>query len=446
MNRDPQRAVRAAARDVSAGDVVIIACSGGLDSATLARLAVPALLDAGAWPMLAHLDHGLRHRGGAEDARFVTRLAAGLGVPCVRRHQRPDLALRADVGPQAAARQARLAFLSAAAASHSADAIWTGHHLDDQLEGLLLRGVPMPERRDALRRPLLGVARSAIQALAIARGWTWREDPSNAHPGYGRTAARRHVAGLLDSERRVLESRAADLAAARAAAIQSAASAHRSVVISSTDDTVVLDRAAFNASAACAPDLLRALLPPARPGGRGPTPAALRFLIAVARGNDAPREAHLGAGWSAQIRRVHITLCRRKSRPSPPVVRVLRGVPASRAMDLLARCRSQAGTRFAVLDADASGPVRVTPAGTGRRIRPFGMSGTRLVRDLLAEADVPRGARAAWPVVEARDGSLLWVAGVRSSAAATLHSRSTHATLLYTVPPSIWGTSSRFDS
>jgi tRNA(Ile)-lysidine synthetase-like protein len=65
------------------------------------------------------------------------------------------------------------------------------------------------------------------------------------------------------------------------------------------------------------------------------------------------------------------------------------------------------------IDADAvSWPLVVDGPRVGDRMRPFGLSGTKKLSDLLVDMKVPQRLRAITPVV--RDGGrIVWVAGVR---------------------------------
>jgi tRNA(Ile)-lysidine synthetase-like protein len=93
-----------------------------------------------------------------------------------------------------------------------------------------------------------------------------------------------------------------------------------------------------------------------------------------------------------------------------------------------------AGRAFALLDAEeVEEPLTVRCVGVGQRIRPFGLDGSRLVRDVLAEDGVPRPARAGWPMVVDASGRVVWIPGVRAGATAPLRSGSEAALLLYTV-------------
>ena len=103
---------------------------------------------------------------------------------------------RAQVGAgrslEDAARRLRYAFLTSVARAEGAQAIATGHTLDDQAETVLMRllrgagpwglsGIPPVRTHAGLRliRPLLEVPRAAVEASLRAAGVSWREDATN---------------------------------------------------------------------------------------------------------------------------------------------------------------------------------------------------------------------------------------------------------------------------
>jgi tRNA(Ile)-lysidine synthase len=188
------------------GERVLVACSGGPDSAvllhTLSRLAPELSLELRA----ASVDHRLR--AGSERA---VQTARGLA----ERLEVPFRGLAVDVtseGPslQAKARAARYAALLAEAARCGASAIAVGHTRDDQAEtviarvlrgsGLLaLRGIE-PRREDGVTRPLLDCARADVHAHAARFGLPFVHDPANADPAHERARIRSTVIPVLAAE------------------------------------------------------------------------------------------------------------------------------------------------------------------------------------------------------------------------------------------------------
>jgi len=179
-----------------------LAFSGGLDSTLLLNL----LADAWRGRLLAvHVDHGL-HASSSQWADCCEAEAGRLGVEF--RRIAVDVDLDSGVGVEAAAREARYAAM--AGLLMPGDWLLTAHHLDDQLETLLLnllRGsgpdglAAMPEyRRFAagwLLRPLLGESRAALERAARSRNLNWIDDPGNFVQHFDRNYLRSEVVPVL---------------------------------------------------------------------------------------------------------------------------------------------------------------------------------------------------------------------------------------------------------
>ena len=227
-----------------------VAFSGGEDStALLAMLAqqVQRRLRA------VHIDHGL-HPDSRTWVRVCRATCRALHVPLATRR----LALTGGRGHslEALARDGRYAAL--AAALRPGEVLLTAHHLEDQLETVLLQllrgaGLPglaampavMPLGAGVLVRPLLEVPRAVLRAWVRARELSCVADPANTDerfdrnflrqqvlpcllsrwPGAARTVTRsaRHIAEaqeLLDETARADVARAADGAALSVTALR----------------------------------------------------------------------------------------------------------------------------------------------------------------------------------------------------------------------------------
>lgn len=187
--------------------LVLVACSGGADSLTLAAataFVAPRLgLRAGA----VVVDHGLQE-GSDRVAADAAERCRELGLDPVE--VVPAVVAQTSEGPEADARTARYAVLRARADHHGAAAVLLGHTLDDQAEQVLLglvRGSGarslsgMPQARQLapgtlLLRPLLGLGREQTLEACAALGLEPWEDPHNEDPRYTRVRVRRALADL----------------------------------------------------------------------------------------------------------------------------------------------------------------------------------------------------------------------------------------------------------
>ena len=177
-----------------------VAFSGGADSTAL--LALLAQLPA-VQPRLRalHIDHGL-HPQSQLWARAARASCRALKVPMVT--QRLRLVRPRGQSLEAVARAGRYAAVASALAP--GEVLLTAHHLEDQLETVLLQllrgaGLPglaampgvMPLGAGVLVRPLLSVPRSQLRAWVQARGLLSIEDPANADVTFDRNYLRHQV-------------------------------------------------------------------------------------------------------------------------------------------------------------------------------------------------------------------------------------------------------------
>ncbi len=463
----------------------VLACSAGLDSNTLAHLLGPLLQARGHRVALAHINHGWRGEASERDALAVEALATALGVEFLGgRGGGRDAPRRGELGQEGAARAERRQFLRACAGELKASTIYLAHHRDDHVETLLLRAEDGAEpkrncglfsRKGPWFRPLLPWGRSDLLRLAQSAGWTWCEDATNGDLRFARNRIRHEVIpqlreespealrALLDSARVAQVARAEQLEQVRGVwgrvvsmgpfgPVEEAGAPGSEVDAQAARSCRCLVRAAL---AALDDDLaillLQHLLPPAQSDGRLPSRVALGALLELCRRPPGrARLFDLGAGWTARILNEAVEIAPESlgleagvlsdspvSGPSSPIptdppVLVHRFVLAKEARRLL-QVGKGAGRSFAIFDADTvQPPFRFVPCGSGRKMQPWGMQGRKSLRNLLAEAGIPRPQRAAWPVAVDAEGRVLWLPQIRASEHGSLQRASRRAVLLYT--------------
>ncbi|UFU03502.1 tRNA lysidine(34) synthetase TilS [Ruania suaedae] len=185
---------RLEAGEVSRGELLLVACSGGPDSLALAAAAAFVAPRLGLRAGAVVVDHGLQP-GSEAVAQAAGDTCAGLGLA-------PVEVVRATVtgkgeGPEAGARAARYDALTEASRRHGARAVLLGHTADDQAETVLLalaRGsgtrslAAMAAVRAGFWRPFLTASRADTRDACHALGLVVWDDPTNAVDGPWRTA------------------------------------------------------------------------------------------------------------------------------------------------------------------------------------------------------------------------------------------------------------------
>ena len=388
----------------------VVALSGGPDSAVaawlVARLGVPG-------SRAIHVNHGTRAAAELEAAARAVGEMVGLATSVV--------SVTVEPGPswEAAARKARWKALETKAPD---DCIVTGHHRDDLAETTLahlLRGAgarglgAMYVERSRIWRPLLGVRRDAIRTLADKLELPYVDDPSNSDPAHTRNLLRHRVlptlSEALDSD--VIEplARAARTLAADDALLEGQVPADCSLDAWGAIRLPVA--AVVTAPAPLAARMVRRLLRAARPPYAG-TEAEVRDVLAVA--GELRTRVDVSGGVTVEREGPWLVAHRGVVAAPDPVGLQLPGRAHFGRLEVIAEVPAVPLVRRTALvdSAVVGGELRLRSAAPGERIEI--RDGTKLVRDVFAEADIPARLRSAWPVAEAH-GRIAAVVGIRSA-------------------------------
>ncbi|MFQ5894302.1 MAG: tRNA lysidine(34) synthetase TilS [Nitrospinota bacterium] len=432
-------------RMLEPGMGVLVGVSGGADSVALLR-ALAALREECRLRLSAlHVDHGLR-AGGREEARFVRRLSAELGVEfaaakaAVRSRWR-----RSEESLEEAARRARYACFREALARTGAQRLALGHQADDQTETVLMRlldgtglaglgGIP-PVREGWLIRPLLERSRAEVELFLREGGWDWLEDPSNRDLRFRRNRVRHLVLPWLGENYNPRVGQALVRLARQARETEESLeegvrALERLHTERQGEGLLVRDLAALSkAPAALRFRLWRRALAVARGGLRGVTERHLRALDGLALGGAPAGILPLPEGMQARrsygrlILEAKETGARGPQAPGPlPLPEEGEVHWPELGWSFRVRKGRGPGTRGeagdpsrAHLDADLLGaPLMLRTRRPGDRFHPLGAPGPKKLKDFFIDRKVPRPERDRTPLLAAGE-EVAWVVGHRIS-------------------------------
>ncbi len=181
-----------------------IAVSGGVDSMVLMHLAYKEGLDA----VIITIDHGLREES-RQETLSVKKIASTYGYDTVvERIECAQFAKTNKLSVELAGRLLRYDVFSRVKEELGLDYILLAHHLDDQVETILMRilrgtglyGLRGIVDRDFFLHPLLSYPKNEIMEYATRHNLTFFEDATNAETVYRRNVIRNNILPTIAKE------------------------------------------------------------------------------------------------------------------------------------------------------------------------------------------------------------------------------------------------------
>lgn len=405
------------------GDKVIVALSGGADSVALLAI----LHDLGYDCIAAHCNFHLRGEESMRDMRHAESICQMLGIDLAVKDF--DVTARRQSTRESvemACRSLRYEWFDTLVTREHARAVAVGHHREDNIETFLLNlmrstGIDgltgIRYRRDYIIRPLLDCSRKQIEDYLTSRGLSFVDDSSNFTDDYLRNKLRNSVIPELvknfpGAENAILSTAANVSSAARI--YHRAISEYKQRFIS--DDGTIDLRTLMAELGQDALTVLREFLKDV-----GITTAQCADMLASADKSGLRFDG--SNGTVAELDRGIIRISR------PELVRYKDAYEVDLHRDILvpinlrisrhhiAEFMPQRNKDVIYIDGTALEKPKawcLRRWRQGDRMRPFGMSGTRLISDLFSDAKYSASdKRKAWLLT--CDDEIVWVVGLRAS-------------------------------
>lgn len=438
---------------IKKGETVLVAVSGGADSLALLYGLHALHRQLRCELHVVHLNHCLRPDADA-DEDFVRQHAGCLKLPCtIQQAEVLHLAKQWKLSIEAAGRKARYQFYESVCTETNATKVALGHHQDDTVETVLmnlirgsgatgLKGIA-PFRDSKFIRPLAGFTRQQIEAFLTSIGIVPRYDTTNTDVRYLRNRVRQELIPQLARDYnpniKTGLSRTADVLSTESEYLDTVTrAAFETCRIQDLEENVVLDRQKFRQHHIALQrrilrqsiseilgnmsdlyfvhcDTMLNLIEGDAPNVVLPLPNDLRFRRAYQRiiferkpieiGNFVYPLTIVGKTF-IEVLNTEITaeLGNVKSYGIPSLpdgkfeaildydkLRKVFAEPFSEAFPLIVRNRRQ-----------------------GDRFQPYGMQGTKKIKDFFIDAKVPRHDRDSIPLLVCGD-AILWVIGYTTS-------------------------------
>jgi tRNA(Ile)-lysidine synthase len=200
-----RNAVKPFLSECEAGDVILVAVSGGADSLALADAILKEAKPLAITAIGVTVDHQLQSNSGAQAEKVQSQLKElGYGKVICKK-----VVVDTKSGLEAGARDARYQALAACAKEEKAEKIFLGHTRDDQAETVLLglaRGSGtrslsgMATINGMYIRPLLAITRRETEQACKERGIDFWVDPHNSHTEFSRVKVRTEVLPHMEAK------------------------------------------------------------------------------------------------------------------------------------------------------------------------------------------------------------------------------------------------------
>ena len=185
---------------IQKGDKIVIGLSGGPDSMALLYVLLDIREEIDFNIHIAHVNHGIRGKDALADEKFVEKLAKKLNLPYYSKTVNMDkYAKEQGISSEEAGRKLRYGFFREILFKIGGGKIAVAHNRNDQAETLLMRffrgtGIDglkgMEYENGDIIRPILGIERKEIEKYLLDKNIDSRLDKTNLEPIYNRNRIR----------------------------------------------------------------------------------------------------------------------------------------------------------------------------------------------------------------------------------------------------------------
>ncbi len=415
------------------GDKIIIGISGGPDSVALSHILSRLQQKYKLTLHLAHLNHLLREEA-KQEALFVQRLAKSLKLPIIIEEVDIEQDASKNFSIQQKARKIRYEFLIRIAKRLNATKIALAHHEDDNLETILMwlirgcgaegiKGIPPIRKINQERyiiRPLIKNTKEEIEDYLKLHKLSFKIDSSNLKTDYGRNKIRLELLPKLKEYNPNIKE-----ALNRLSTLWQMDNEYLNSSSVEAKNKVVLEKGRIElkkfseAHPAIQSRILRQVIKEVKGDLQGITFKHIEAILNLIK--NGPAQGRLDLPANIKVKREYETLTIYKGKKEeerigdekyllvPGVTQIeelkveTRIVPLSTLYSLLSTSSE------VYLDYDkVKLPLLLRHRRKGDKFHPYGMAGSKKIKDLLIDLKVPKSKRDKIYLLEDREG-IIWI-------------------------------------
>jgi tRNA(Ile)-lysidine synthase len=414
---------------------IIVAVSGGVDSTVLLDLIAKERDALGLRLIVAHFNHQLRGDESDGDEQFVIERARQYGLEAfVDRANTAEVARHQRLGIQEAARILRYDFFSKLLASSGYDAVATAHNADDNAETVLLHlfrgagvqglaGIPVLRQDRKVIRPLLFAPREEIWAYAAEEGIPFREDSSNDKDTYTRNLLRHQILPVVREQvnPNIVETlqRTSDLFRELDAFLAREAEAALGAAAGQNGSGIVVQIPRLKEHPAVIQQYVVMLAVQKATGSR-PDHDDVERILRLTEG-DTGSWVTIGDRFAVYRDRDRLVF-RQTEEPAEYRIHVLQNHRyefqqfrfATALLDSVpGSIGPGGGTEYVDADLIPPGHLVLRTWAEGDWFVPLGMKSRKKISDYFIDAKIPLYEKRNYPILETKDGTVIWVCGQR---------------------------------
>jgi len=423
----------------SPGDKVVVGVSGGPDSIALLYILSKLKKELKISLYVAHLNHKIRGKDAERDMKFVEAFAKKLKLPITcRENNVKALAKKEKLSLEDAARRVRYKFYEDVLNEVKASKIALGHTTDDNVETVLMRLVTgtgtrgllgIPTKRGKIVRPLIDCWRREIESYCKKHKVKPRIDKSNYDAKYLRNKIRHRLLPVLESinpnVKTAINNTIELLSSDYEYLMKMSIKALHGAMIKSTKGSIKLDIDKL----LMYPDsirryVLRVALEEVKGDLENITFTHIENILSKLP-DDKKWELHLPSGifvfgdgdeleistsMSEEEGKIHFEY----KLEVPGTVNIKEaGLKINAEAVAIPKKLKLKDRNQAIIDLGKTGNTLIVRSrNIGDRFSPFGIRGTKKLKDFLIDEKIPHKERDLIPILESR-GKIVWVAGYR---------------------------------